>query len=280
MNIRNAVFAVLLLFGATAIGAEEKVKPALLKTPAGIEFGLLGAKPTAPAPTVFIFAADIDRTLTDPAFNSAGMLLGKRGFLCVALDAPCHGKDARENHASELSGWRERIEQGNDLVGAFSTRCSQVLDYLIAEGYTDATRVAAVGTSRGGFLAIHFAAAEPRVRCVVGFAPVTNLMALSEFAGTTSAPVVQKLSLTNVADKLVGRPIWVSIGNDDQRVGTDDAIAFTRAIVRASRGNRGPDEVQPPVPVELHVMPSRGHAIHPDAHAEAAAWIARVIERR
>ena len=48
---------------------------------------------------------------------------------------------------------------------------------------------------------------------------------------------------------------------------TDDVIAFTRRVVRASTvSNKA-------VPVELHVLPTVGHRIHDTAHEEAAAWI-------
>ncbi len=264
---------ILLISCAGNARAADRAKPTLLKTTTGVEFGLLGAKPAAPAPTLFVFANDINTTLADPAYNKVGQLLAQQGYLCVTLDAPAHGKDADPKHPSELSAWRERIEHGDDLVAGFTSHCAKVLDYLIAEGYTDPNRVAAAGTSRGGFLALHFAAADPRVRCVVGFAPVTNLMALSEFAGMTTEPAARALSLVNVADKLVGRPIWVCIGNDDRRVSTDDAIAFTRTAVRSAV------DKQKPAAIELHVTTSQGHSVHPTAHAEAAGWIAaRVSE--
>jgi dienelactone hydrolase len=134
-----------------------------MQTPGGTEFGILGTKPPAPAPVLFLFAADVERTLTDSAYNRVATLLAERGFVCVSLDAPCHGKDNKENAANPLATWRTRIEKGDDLVGGFNAKCTQVLDYLVAEHYADPARVAAAGISRGGFLAVHWAAAEPRV---------------------------------------------------------------------------------------------------------------------
>jgi dienelactone hydrolase len=245
----------------------------LLRTADGIEFGLLGDKPAAPAATLFVIALDLDRTLRDPSFNRVGHILRQQGFLCVALDAPCHGKDTRHPDGNALAEWRQRLERGDDIVAAFTPRCVKVLDHLVAEGYTDPGRVAVAGTSRGGFLAIHLAAAEPRVRCVAAFAPVTELLALSEFAGMKDDARAKALDVANFADKLAGRPIWICIGNSDQRVGTDRAIAFSRKVVEASiaRGK--------PAAIETHVTTSAGHSVHPTAHAEAAAWIAGAIER-
>ena len=102
--------------------------------------------------------------------------------------------------------------------------------------------------------------------CVAAFAPVTNLPALREFAGMENHAATRALALANHADRLAGRPVWLCIGNRDDRVSTDDAIAFTRRLVRAAPPGR-------PAPVELNVMPTAGHRIHDSAHDEVAAWV-------
>ena len=58
------------------------------------------------------------------------------------------------------------------------------------------------------------------------------------------------------------------IGNNDERVDTDRAIAFTRELVKAAVAKKQMPQI------ELHVMNSAGHTIHPTAHDEAAAWLA------
>jgi dienelactone hydrolase len=241
-----------------------------LHTLGGTEFGLVGEKPASPAPVLFLFAADLDRTLTDPAYNRVGRLLHQHhGFLFVSLDAPCHGKDNVENASNPLATWRTRIDRGDDLVGDFNRKCTQVLDHLVAEHYADPSRVAVAGTSRGGFLALHWAAAEPRVRCVAAFSPVTELMALTEFKDAKDPARARALDVNTNAGKLADRPMWVEIGNDDHRVGTDRAIAFTRALVREASATK-----LPPL-VELHVIATAGHSTPAAAHDEAVAWIAR-----
>jgi dienelactone hydrolase len=269
VNVRRFTVALLvfLTWSASARG-EEKRKYNLLKTPDGVEFAVLGDKPKAPAPTLFVFAAGVEPTINTADYNRVGFLLADRGYLSVTLDAPCHGKDAKQGEPEALAGWRHRIEDGDDLVRSFNVRCTKVLDYLIAQGYTDPARVAVAGTSRGGFLALHWAAAEPRVRCAAAFSAVTELLALAEFAGTKAADQAKSLDLQNVASKLAGRPVWVRIGNQDDRVGTDQAIAFTRKLVATSV------EQKKPAAVELHVTTTPGHSTPPDAHDEAAAWIA------
>jgi dienelactone hydrolase len=251
----------------TEAWADDKPNVTVHKTSTGVRFALLGARGEVPAPTLFVFAVGAPDTLRNNEFNKVGRLLARQGYLCVSLDVPCHGEDQKPKEPGGLDGWRARLEKGDALVSDFVKNSSAVLDHLIKEGYTDARRVAACGTSRGGFIALHFAAAEPRVRCVAAFAPVTNLLVLREFAGLEKHKATRALDLTNSADKLAGRHVWVCIGNRDDRVSTDDVIAFTRKVARAATTS------DRPAPVELHVMPTVGHRIHATAHEEAAAWV-------
>ena len=114
--------------------------------------------------------------------------------------------------------------------------------------------MAACGTSRGGFAALHFAAADPRVKCVAAFAPVTDLGALTEFRGAEQNPLVARLALEHRADDLAGRAIWLIIGDRDDRVGTDNVIRFARSVTAASLKNGETAHVT------LHVVPEpKGH---------------------
>ena len=86
-----------------------------------------------------------------------------------------------------------------DFVAEFNNRLSKVLDHLIKQGISDPEKIAACGTSRGGFLALHAAIHDPRVKCVAGFAPVTDLSVLREFKSTSECQLVKKFNLINRA---------------------------------------------------------------------------------
>jgi len=279
--ICGALLAIALVGTADARGGEEN-EIRILRTPSGVRFGILGEKARTPAPTLFVFAVNIEDTLRIDEFNKVGHILARDGYLCVSLDVPCHGTDAKTGEeANTLNCWRIRLEKGDALLPEYLAKASAVLDYLIMQGFTDPQKVAASGTSRGGFIALHFAAADPRVRCVAAFAPVTNLLVLREFAGLEGDSVtvrkIKALALVNSAQKLAGRSIWVCIGNYDRRVGTDEAIAFSRRVVEASVAQNRPANV------EVHILPSFGYQARAYndghqipialAHEEAAAWI-------
>jgi dienelactone hydrolase len=205
-----------------------------------------------------------------PQYTEIARTLAKHGFLSVILDPPAHGEDLKAGEPKGLDGWRARFEKGEDFVGIFTAHARAVLDYLVSEAYTDPNRVAACGVSRGGFLAIHFASVEPRIRAVGGLSPVTNLERLTEFRDTRLQEGVKKLSVMEAVPKLAGRPLWVIIGNDDSRVDTDQVISFTRAVVCASAQGKKDDFV---IPVELLVCASAGHQLPPQASNLFANWI-------
>ncbi len=270
---------ILLLLAAAAAGmsgarAQEAPAMQVMEAPGGVRFGLFGARSATPAPTLFVSAVAVDDMAKQPVYTETGRRLAAQGWLYVALDPPCHGRDQRPDEPPQLDGWAHRVKAGQPLMEPFTRRCRAVLDFLVAGGYTDPRRVAAGGTSRGGFCALHFAAAEPRVRAVACISPVTNLRVLREFAGIGEEQV-RDLNVSALAEPLAGRAVWLSIGNHDERVGTDDCIAAARRLAAAGRA-RNPDN--PVVPVELLVGPSRGHGAIEGAYELAARFLAHAVK--
>jgi dienelactone hydrolase len=269
--IRRFVSAVLTLLalGGSAHPAEPPNSGVIHKTTSdGVEYGVWGKAGTKPAPTLFMLASTVDGVLADPYFRQCGNELAKIGYIVVAIDLPCHGTQTVEGEPAGLGGWSHRIGRNEDIVAECNARLSKVLDDLINTGLTDPERVAAAGTSRGGFLAIHFAAHDRRVKAAAGFAPVTELAALREFHDTQEHPLVAKLSLKNQAEQLAGRPVWIIIGDVDDRVGTHHAIEVASRLSAAAKAKKIASNV------ELHVMSEpRGHTTPKGASKLAAEWI-------
>lgn len=235
----------------------------------GITFAILGEKRESPSPTLFIFATNGAQTLSETLFVECGRILEETaGFLCVSLDLPGHGAQAAPKGPGGIGAWRAAAERNEDFVSPCARRASAVLDYLVREGYTDERRVAVMGISRGGFMAFHFMAREPRVRAAVGISPVTDLPVLTEFAGLEHHAFTRSLAAASLVERLADRSIWISIGNNDRRVGTDSAIAFSRALVQAV------PTTSRPAPVVLLVEPSDNHRQVARTHQAAAALIA------
>ena len=110
------------------------------------------------------------------------------------------------------------------------------------------------------------------MKCVAGFAPVTDLSVLREFKSTSECQLVKELNLINRAKDLADRKVWIVIGDQDKRVGTDHAVRLAREISRESR------KLKLPSRVTLHVLPEpRGHTIPDEADRMAADWIFQQI---
>jgi dienelactone hydrolase len=267
---RTIPICVATLLACGAVRGDDQVVS--FKTSGGRAFGVLGQKPPRPAPTLFVFATDHATALQSADYNQVGRELSRHGVLSVSVDLPCHGADRREGEPEGLAGWRARIDAGQDPIGEFCRDAGAALDQLIEMGYSDSRRIMACGTSRGGFAALHFAAGEERVGSVAAFAPVTDLLILREFDKSPADGPAARLSVVRHAAKLGSRPVWIVIGNHDERVGTDSAVGLARALTaHAVRQGK-------PSLVELHVLPAEGHRTPKQGHAAAAAWFGRWLE--
>jgi len=262
-------YCILVLLNATNLSSlradTKKEAIQITKTSTNVRFGLLGKKPVKPAPTLFIFSGTIEESLGDSYFRQCGNMLYEQGYLCISLDLPCHGVDKRSDEPNGLDGWRYRIDHNESIFTDFNAKVSKVLNYLISEDYTDSSKVSVCGTSRGGFIAANYAAADRRMKCIAMFCPVTDLLKLQEFKNVRNYDMVDSMSLVNLAERLVGRPVWLVIGDQDTRVDTDSAIAFARTVSQVS-GKKSQ--------MELHIMPEPGGHVTPKGSAESAAkWI-------
>lgn len=272
------IFALILVTGNTVL-SDEPARMQLHRTSSGVPYGLIrdNVAATEPSPTLFIFASTLEAMQKELVYTEVARLLAPKGWTSVIMEPPCHGEDARADEPGHLEGWRHRVEHGQPFLDAFNARATAVLDELILQKLTDPDRVAACGTSRGGFVAYHFAAAEPRVKAVAGISPVTRLTALREFSATTHREQAEQLNAANLAPRLAGKSVWLSIGNNDARVNSDDAIAFTRAVVMASAKADQPHAV---IPVDLIVARSTGHSKIDQAHELLATWLQEQLTAR
>ena len=241
-------------------------------TAAGVRYGWVGSRPTQPAPTVVFLGGAIAENLTQPHYLEGVDALGPR-IWCVTLDLPGHGSETQAGEPGGIATWRQRLERNEAFLEPYVRRVSGVLDEWIARKHSDPARIGLFGTSRGGFIALHLAAAEPRIRLVAGFAPVTELMTLSEFAGLRDDYRARRYGAIRLADQLSDRPIWLIIGTTDFRVGTRDTVAFAERLMETAivRGRKPA--------VELHLEPSDGHRVPPLSYARAAAWARQQFER-
>ncbi len=240
-------------------------------TASGVTFAHLPYQAASPAPTLLLFTMSGVDTLSVEPYCRVGHGLHAEGWNVVSLDLPCHGQDQRAGEPKQLEGWAARTRQGEDFVAPFQKRVNEVIRELIDTRIADPARIAAAGTSRGGFMAFQAALGNPDIRAVVAFAPVTDLRALSEFKGQADNPLVQRLALLPHAKHLAERATWIIIGNADDRVDSAKAMAFADALAAAKptpqlRGD-----------TRFRLTTTAGHTTLPEWHDEAAQWLLETV---
>ncbi len=246
---------------------------AWLRTSDGVEFAVRGDKPASARPCVLVLAGSADESLHPSSTPECSRILGNDDYVCASLDLPCHGKQRRPDEPEGLAGWRYRIDRGEDPLAEFKDRLGRVIDELVNRGFANPQQIAICGVSRGGFAAMHFAASEPRIKSIVCYAPVTDLRVLREFKGTEQSRLVQQLSLFSEAEQLADRPLFITVGDRDDRVSTEKVIEFARLLSATSARKHVPCQV------ELHVCPADGHRAPADAAEHSAAWLKRTLEK-
>jgi pimeloyl-ACP methyl ester carboxylesterase len=113
--------------------------------------------------------------------------------------------------------------------------------------------IAAVGLSRGAYIAIRCAALDPRITALALLAPVTNLQRLEEFNGFKVDE--QAFGVFQFRSRLSNRPTLLRMNRTDPRVGTDSALAFVDGFTHLT----------------TQLLDGNGHGI-PES-TETAAWL-------
>jgi dienelactone hydrolase len=221
---------------------------------------------------LFTFALDRDTSLTQQPYCIAAEAFVAAGHRAVSFDQPNHGSRI-DADGEGIAGYRNAVVRGHDPFAAFVEEVRAVADQCIAREIVRAGRCVIAGTSRGGYMACRVLADDDRFVAGAAFAPVTDWAALSEFEADTDRDDVQQLRLTEYANQLAGKPLFVAIGTSDVRVDTSACTAFCQAVADAET-TRGI-----PVGLDLHLCSdSAGHSILPTWHSVGAAFLLRALE--
>ena len=117
-------------------------------------------------------------------FNPTAQWIANRGYLCVQVNyrgSSGYGKDFLNAGNKE---WGARMH--DDLLDA--------IEWLVAEGFTDRSRIGIIGGSYGGYAVLAAAAFTPDVFCcAVDIVGPSNLKTLIESAPDYWAPMLEQL---------------------------------------------------------------------------------------
>ncbi len=226
-----------------------------------------------PLPSFFYFALSGPDSLCLDPFNQPVQFLHGKMIRVFSMTLPGHENALPP--AQALSLWAEDISKGLDPIGDFLDKAALAIDFAIREKFADPSKMAVGGLSRGGFIAAHVAARDPRFRFLLGFAPLTKLHKAKEFAQMQDHPLVRSLALETLAEFLCDRHVRLYIGNYDTRVGTRSCFDFSMSLAEKAHEKK----IRSPQ-VELIISPSvgqMGHGTPPSIFQQGADWIANCL---
>ncbi|MCB1119796.1 MAG: prolyl oligopeptidase family serine peptidase [Chlamydiia bacterium] len=227
-----------------------------IESPSGLTLYHRGPdKAKGPLPTLFYFALTGEESLTLAPIHVPTLCFDPEQTRIFSMTLPCHGSD--QDPAQAMKRWADEMEQGNPILESFLLQALSNLDFLIEQQWIDPEHLAVAGLSRGGFIALHVAARDERIKHVVAYAPLTRLDFLEEFKNRMYLPLIQNLSLDHIIPQLANKKIRFYIGNRDMRVGTVACFGILKRLVEEAytKGSREP-------PIEMIISPSIGHKGH------------------
>ncbi len=252
-----------------------------LTDPRGNELFYQGLGPEAgPLPAFFYFALSGEESLKLDPYNSPVARLEGAPIRVFSMTLPGHGLGFNKLHAIQY--WADQLAGGTDVLNKFFDDAAFAINWLIEEGWIEPDEIAVGGLSRGGFVATHVAALDPRIKTVLGFAPLTRLSAVKEFASekqpTHAKMHALTLDLEQIVDNLTHlRHLRFYIGNRDERVGTDACYHFVRKLA-----NKGHEKRARHMHAELfitHAIGHQGHGTAPHIFEAGADWVKDLLLR-
>ncbi|MDF5759118.1 S9 family peptidase [Spongiactinospora sp. TRM90649] len=189
-------------------------------------------------------------------FDEEAQWLANRGYACVQVNFRGSVGYGKEFHNLGAKEWGRAMH--HDLLDA--------VEHLAADGTVDASRVAIMGCSYGGYAALAGAAFTPKAfRCAVDLCGPSNLLTLLKGGPAYLRPLLafmhanvgdpdtdhdmlwERSPLSRVAD--IAIPVLVAQGANDVRVPREEA----EQIVAALRANG--------LPYEYLLFPNEGHGL-------------------
>ncbi|WP_414660644.1 alpha/beta hydrolase family protein [Horticoccus sp. 23ND18S-11] len=192
--------------------------------------GRLAARPLL----LLNLSGDRQSSLKDGSLGEPARVFLSEGHRVATFDLPAHGERI-DRRGSGIDGLRERFIAGDDPFALVIADGKAVIDELLRRGLMETGRVLVCGVSRAGYCAIRLAAADARISSVAALAPVTDWRELREFAAVKDRADVAALTLDHFVEPLVGRRLYVTIGNADIRVSTAACTRFVFALNAAEQ---------------------------------------------
>lgn len=223
-----------------------------------------------PLPAFFYFSLGGIESLTLDPFNQPVQFSKDRKWRIFSIDLPDHGENCDPHEA--MRKWATRIKSQENFVAHFCEKLRKAVTFVKNQGAIGTCKVGVGGLSRGGFIAMHAAAMIDDFSAILGYAPLTRVTKMDDFAAEVPTNLALQLDADFIAPRLVGKAINFLIGNHDARVDTNSAIEITQKLIMLNieSGIKNPE-------IELHIAKSagfQGHGTPPERFKRGIEWMA------
>ncbi|MAE61253.1 MAG: hypothetical protein CMJ49_07835 [Planctomycetaceae bacterium] len=200
-------------------------------------------------------SATAHHALHDPGQNHPTQPFLDAGHYVITFDLPHHGERVGEYGESTLA-WGKAYLAGDDPFEQFIADGKAALDACIERGIGTNGKIVSYGVSRAGYCLLRLAASDPRVRAVAGLSPVTDWAVPEEFTRSCPQTHTWPLRIDRWVEALADRYVYLSIGAQDDVVGTEACVRFAMKLNQQQRRALPADMLLN----QLHVVNSPGHS--------------------
>ena len=216
------------------------------------------------------FASTRQSALTEEPYSLVVKSFLAAGHYAASFDLPNHGERIN-GFGQGIEGMCAALLAGEDPFSMFVADGRAVLDACLAQGIGSLGYVVLAGESRGAYCALRLFAEDTRFLACAGFAPVTDWRVLREFNAVGENPLVDSLAMEHWASKIAGRPLFLTIGHGDERVGTAHCIRLALSVLEAQQSTANCIRDQ------LHVVDAPDHTLTDDWRLAGTEFLLKLL---
>lgn len=213
-------------------------------------------------------SATAEHALHDETQNHPTPIFLDAGHHVVSFDLPCHGERVDE-HGEGILGMGAAYVAGVDRFEQFVSDGIVTMDACQDRGIGTNGRIVSYGVSRAGYCLLRLAASDSRVRAVAGCSPVTDWGIPEEMTRSCSRTETRPLRIDNWVDRLADTAVYLSVGSQDDVVGTEACVRFATKLFQKQRPALHNDKLLS----ELHVVTSPGHSPSLESRLDATRFL-------
>ncbi|MCH2693982.1 MAG: hypothetical protein MK025_04595 [Acidobacteriia bacterium] len=199
-------------------------------------------------------SATANYALHDPTQNHPTGPFLEAGHYVLSFDLPHHGERV-DKFGEGLKGFGKAFLAGDDPFQQFIADGKAAIDRCLEKGIANAGNIVSYGVSRAGYCLLRLAAVDSRVRAVAGLSPVTD-WGILEAQFVSPKRLTWPLQISRWVDPLADKAIYLSVGSQDDIVGTQECVQFAMKLFKKQRKALPKDILLN----ELHVVNSPSHS--------------------